>query len=60
MDGPTMAADTVVQDAARAAIDSPSPIRVVHDGQVIGIVDEEAIMRVVVAEEDTRAGGESA
>jgi glycine betaine/proline transport system ATP-binding protein len=60
MDGPTMAPDTVVQDAARAAIDSPSPIRVVEDGRVVGIVDEEAIMRVVVAEEDTKTGGEPA
>jgi glycine betaine/proline transport system ATP-binding protein len=60
LDGPAMEADTVVQDAARAAIDSPSPIRVVHDGEVVGIVDEEAIMRVVVAEEDTQvAVGES-
>jgi glycine betaine/proline transport system ATP-binding protein len=57
MDGPTMDIDTVVQDAARAAIDSPSPIRVLQGGEVVGLVDEEAIMRVVVAEEDTTSGG---
>jgi glycine betaine/proline transport system ATP-binding protein len=55
LDGPTMPVDTVVQSAARAAIDSPSPIRVVEDDKVVGVVDEEAIMRVVVAEEDTHA-----
>ena len=53
MDGPTMDVDTVVQRAARAAIDSESPIRVVEDGRVVGVVDEDAIMRIVVAEEDS-------
>jgi glycine betaine/proline transport system ATP-binding protein len=53
MDGPTMDVDTVVQDAARAAIESESPIRVEEDGKLLGVVDEEAIMRVVVAEEST-------
>jgi glycine betaine/proline transport system ATP-binding protein len=60
MDGPTMDVGTVVQDAARAAIDSRSPIRVLEDGEVVGVVDEEAIMRVVVAEESAPVGGESA
>jgi glycine betaine/proline transport system ATP-binding protein len=57
MDGPTMDVDTVVQSAARTAIDSDSPIRVVADGKVVGVVDEDAIMRVVVAEEDAPSAG---
>lgn len=51
--GPEMDVDTIVQDAARAAIDSEAPIRVTENGAVVGVVDEDAIMRVVVAEEPT-------
>ena len=52
MDGPAMCIDTIVQSAARAAIESSSPIRVIENDEVVGVVDEAAIMRVVVAEED--------
>ncbi len=52
MDGPAMDIDTIVQSAARAAIESSSPIRVIENDEVVGVVDEAAIMRVVVAEED--------
>jgi glycine betaine/proline transport system ATP-binding protein len=51
LDGPEMDVDTVVQKAARASIDSEAPLRVVADGELVGVVDDEAIMRVVVAEE---------
>ena len=37
--------------AARAALASEHPVRVVEDGKLVGIVDDEAILRVVVAEE---------
>jgi glycine betaine/proline transport system ATP-binding protein len=57
MDGPTMSIDTVVQRAARAAIESDAPIRVVEDGKIVGVVDEDAIMRVVVAEETSPVSG---
>jgi glycine betaine/proline transport system ATP-binding protein len=61
LDGPVMDIDTVVQRAARAAIESDAPVRVVGDGELLGVVDEEAIMRVVVAEEETaQNAGESA
>jgi glycine betaine/proline transport system ATP-binding protein len=55
MDGPTMDVNTIVQQAARAAMDADHPVRVIEDGEVVGVVDEAAIMRVVVAEEDTTA-----
>jgi glycine betaine/proline transport system ATP-binding protein len=52
MEGPTMPADTIVRKAAQAVLASAHPVRVVEDGKVVGIVDDEEILRVVVAEED--------
>jgi glycine betaine/proline transport system ATP-binding protein len=51
MEGPEMDCDTVVQKAARAALDSDHPVRVMENGELIGVVDDEAILRTVVAEE---------
>jgi glycine betaine/proline transport system ATP-binding protein len=51
MDGPTLPVTTVVRQAARTAIASDAPIRVVDGDTLLGVVDEEDIMRVVVAEE---------
>jgi glycine betaine/proline transport system ATP-binding protein len=51
MEGPVMTSDTIVRQAARAALASEHPVRVVDDGQLVGIVDDDAILRVVVAEE---------
>ena len=53
LEGPAMAPGTVVRQAARAALASDHPVRVVEDGKLIGIVDDDAILRVVVAEEDS-------
>ena len=55
LEGPEMAPETVVREAAQAALASDHPVRVVENGQVIGIVDDEAILRVVVAEEGAKA-----
>ena len=52
-EGPVMSPDTIVRQAARAALASEHVVRVVEDGKLIGIVDDEAILRVVVAEEDS-------
>ena len=52
-EGPVMTSDTIVRQAARAALASEHPVRVVDDGKLVGIVDDDAILRVVVAEEDT-------
>jgi len=54
-EGPVMSPDTIVRQAARAALASAHPVRVVENGQVIGIVDDDAILRVVVAEEGAPA-----
>ncbi len=53
LEGPVMTSDTIVRAAARAALASEHPVRVVDDGQLVGIVDDDAILRVVVAEADT-------
>ena len=37
--------------AAQAALASDHPVRVVDDGELVGIVDDDAILRVVVAEQ---------
>jgi len=51
-EGPVMTSTTIVRQAARAALASEHPVRVVDDGELVGIVDDDAILRVVVAEED--------
>jgi glycine betaine/proline transport system ATP-binding protein len=51
MEGPTLPVSTIVRQAARAAIASDHPIRVVDGDTLLGVVDEDDIMRVVVAEE---------
>ncbi|WP_445256529.1 quaternary amine ABC transporter ATP-binding protein [Nocardioides aurantiacus] len=61
-EGPVMSSSTIVREAAQAALASDHPVRVVDDGQLVGIVDDDAILRVVVAEQappgtGTRAGG---
>ena len=56
MEGPEMDCDTVVQQAARVALDSDHPVRVTEDGELVGVVDDEAILRVVVAEEEAPGG----
>jgi glycine betaine/proline transport system ATP-binding protein len=52
-EGPVMSSDTIVRQAARVALASDHPLRVVDDGKLVGIVDDDAILRVVVAEEAT-------
>lgn len=56
-----MGPDVIVSKAARAALESAHPVQVVDDGKLVGIVDNEAILRVVVAEDPTvRADSQSA
>ena len=47
-----MSSGTIVRQAAQAALASAHPVRVVDDGRLVGIVDDDAILRVVVAEEE--------
>ena len=51
-EGPVMSSNTIVRQAARAALASEHPVRVMDDGDLVGIVDDDAILRVVVAEDE--------
>ncbi len=50
-DAPSLQQDLIVRDAARAVLDHQGPCRVVDGDKVVGVVDDEDILRVVVAEE---------
>ena len=51
-DGPVLQCDQIVRDAARVVLDHHGPCRVVDGEKLVGYVDDEDILRVVVAEED--------
>jgi glycine betaine/proline transport system ATP-binding protein len=61
LDGPVMPADRTIRDAAREVLDAEHPVRVFDGDEMVGVVDDEDILRVVVAEEDAEdvdaAGG---
>jgi len=52
VDGPVLQHDQIVRDAARIVLDHHGPCRVVDGDKVVGVVDDEDILRVVVAEDD--------
>ena len=52
-DGPVLQADGIVRDAAREVLDRAGPVRVFDGDEFVGVVDDEDILRVVVAEEET-------
>ncbi len=53
LDAPTLPESTIVRDAARIVLDHQGVVRVVDDsGAFVGVVDDEDILRVVVAEDE--------
>src|SRR3954469_16080166 len=50
-DAPSLQHNQIVRDAARIVLDHQGPCRVVDGDKVVGVVDDEDILRVVVAEE---------
>ncbi len=54
MNGPVLQSNQIVRDAARAVLDNRGPCRVADGETIVGVVDDEDILRVVVAEEDAR------
>ena len=48
---PVLQASPIVRDAARAVLATHGPVRVAEGDRVVGIVDDEDILRVVVAED---------
>ncbi len=51
-EGPVMQADEIVRDAARTVLEVDGPVRVYDGDTFLGIVDDDDILRVVVAEEE--------
>ena len=52
LDAPTLPDSTIVRDAARIVLDHQGVVRVVDEnGSFVGVVDDEDILRVVVAED---------
>jgi glycine betaine/proline transport system ATP-binding protein len=49
-DGPTVAAGTVVQELIPMVAEADRVIRVVDDGEVVGIIDRDAVMTALVEE----------
>jgi glycine betaine/proline transport system ATP-binding protein len=47
-----MPADRIIREAARGVLDAEHPVRVFDGDEMIGVVDDEAILRVVVAEDE--------
>jgi glycine betaine/proline transport system ATP-binding protein len=47
-----LSSDTIVRDAARAVLAAQGPVRVVDGDRIVGVVDDEEILKVVVAEAD--------
>jgi glycine betaine/proline transport system ATP-binding protein len=54
-EGPRMEPNTIVQQAARQVLASHNPVRVMEGDQLLGLVDHDDILRVVVAEEAEEA-----
>ena len=52
LDGPVMQADRIVREAARQVLHSALPVRVYDGERFLGMVDDDDILRVVVAEEE--------
>ena len=53
-DGPILQADQIVKDAARVVLDHHGPCRVMDGDNLVGVVDDADILRVVVAEEEPK------
>ncbi len=50
-DSPALPCDQIVREAARVVLDTQGPCRVMDGDKLVGLVDDEDILRVVVAEE---------
>ena len=50
-DAPALQQSQIVRDAARIVLDHQGPCRVLDGDKVVGVIDDEDILRVVVAEE---------
>ena len=51
-----MPADRIIRDAARGVLEAEHPVRVFDGDELVGVVDDEDILRVVVAEDERDRG----
>jgi glycine betaine/proline transport system ATP-binding protein len=47
MEGPELGPDIVIREAARQVLESHHPVKVVADGQLLGVVDSMQVLEVV-------------
>jgi glycine betaine/proline transport system ATP-binding protein len=50
LDGPELGPDVVVREATRAVLAAEKPVRVVENGNLLGVVGDEEILEVIVAQ----------
>ncbi len=53
LDGPELGPDVVVRDATRAVLAADRPVKVVRDGQLLGIVGHEEILSIIANVDET-------
>ena len=56
-EGPELPVSTTLKDAVPVIASSDRPVRAVKDGQVVGVVDRDAILRAIAAEPGSSDGG---
>jgi glycine betaine/proline transport system ATP-binding protein len=47
LDGPELGPDVLVRDATRLVLEADRPVKVVSDGQLLGVIGDEEILAVV-------------
>jgi glycine betaine/proline transport system ATP-binding protein len=57
IDGPTFGPGTIIRSALHAAAATEKPIRVVEDGQVLGVVDRAHILTAVAGSDEAETNG---
>jgi len=50
LDGPELTPDTVVLEAVRTVLEADRPVKVVRDGELLGVVGHEEILTAVAGE----------
>ena len=57
LDGPVFRSDTVIRSAVHAVAASEKPIRVIDDGQLLGVVDRAHVLEAIGGEPEVAAPG---
>jgi glycine betaine/proline transport system ATP-binding protein len=47
IDGPELAANIIIRDAAEIILQTHKPVRVIENGKVLGIVSSEDVLRLI-------------